>query len=409
MSSISMSQCLTVYTLASRHHVASGHAPHLEASNLRLSGAPPGPRTYRHPQLRSDIKGVARRCMYSRPSCILFYMPDPSSGPHRRLDRIHFPSSLSSPISENDSVAPSAMSAGVDAAAGSGLPIEVHRLPTYIDRVANALQLSIQYRAELHAFKELVLDLPPGFWRVSIYQQASIYRSIQLSEELREDVASVKSDVKVVSSQLSRQFVLSVEQRDEILSLCKALVIDSVRYDYNFADEALAKMKNAEAFPLFAEVFRSKSNTKTVQQAVRRHASYARNAYRMHLRDSVFGAKKRCSLTACARQVSRKFGNGDEPAVELILRIAILRHFIRRHPELVAREADPWDPDQEGSESADGASASSDDSTGSGRARKRKKTTSTVHFWGAFMEFLEDKNRLWGKDLRSGGWATLIR
>ncbi|CDO68932.1 hypothetical protein BN946_scf185000.g75 [Trametes cinnabarina] len=297
------------------------------------------------------------------------------------------------------------MSTGVGMEGGP-VPIERQQLPIYIDKVANALRLNVQYRAELHAFKELVLDLPPYLWRTTIYQQASIYRSLQLNEEGQESVAGIKADIKVVSSQFSKQFVLSVEQREDIITLCKDMVIDGTRVEYDYADEALAKLRNQEAFPRLVEPFKSKANTKTILQLVRNQASYTRNAYRRMLRDSVFGTQTRSSLTTCARQATHKFSNSEEPSVDLILWVAILRDFIRRNPELVNRGENAPDaaPPRPQGGNADSQSTLESQSSGA-HGRKRKNHRATVHFWGVFTEFLQEKNQLWGIDKRSSGWV----
>ncbi|KAL1937004.1 hypothetical protein VTO73DRAFT_2038 [Trametes versicolor] len=294
------------------------------------------------------------------------------------------------------------MSTGVGEEPGGPLAFNARDLPIFTDGVARATQLSPVYRTELHAFTDkLVMDLPPSFWRVIIYQQATIFKSLQSCSELRDDIIGIKDDIKVVSTQFSKNFVLTVEQRDDILALCKALVVEGTRTDYNFADSALAMLRNDKEFPRFVEVFKSKANTKVTLQCVRRQGSYGRNSYRQHLRDSVYDPRKKSGLTACAQLVSRKFLDGDKPSVEMTLRIAVLREFIRRNPELVAREEDPWDADPEQQD----ATADSPSTEGS---RKRKRSRHTVHFWGAFTDFIQEKNLEWGTDIRSDGWQSHI-
>ncbi|KAI0375817.1 hypothetical protein BV20DRAFT_18360 [Pilatotrama ljubarskyi] len=291
------------------------------------------------------------------------------------------------------------LSSGVDGPENHG-SYPSSRLPIFIDKVANALDLSPRYRGELHAFKELALELSPGLQRAIIYQQGSIYKTLQNAEDLRADITTMKQELKDIGEQLSKRFVVSEDQHDDILALAKAMVIEPGRDDFNFADEQVQRLKDAAQFPRFKDIFKSKANTKTVTQVVRRQASYARNAYRQFLRNSVFDGRKKCGLTACARQASRKFNNGEDVTPEMVLQIAILRRFIRDNRELVASDAvsDPWDSDDE-TQDGDG------DGTGT---RKRKRARSAVHFWGAVTDFFKAKNDIWGKGLRTNGWATFI-
>ncbi|KAH9899609.1 hypothetical protein C8Q73DRAFT_833442 [Cubamyces lactineus] len=276
-----------------------------------------------------------------------------------------------------------------------------NRLSLFVDKVANIMKLNAAFRAELHAFRTLVCDLPESFWRVCVYQQASVYRVMQLSEDFSADLTSLKGEVKELGNYVSKRFIVSQEQNDDILALCKVMVFEAGRHDYNFADDAVKLFKDPDQYPRFKDVFKSNTNTKTVKQLIRRQASYVRNAYRQFLRDSLFDAKKKCGLSECARQAARKFKNGVDTNAEEVLHVAILRRFVRENRQLVLEteeediEAeDPW-------KSTSGSLQ--EPSTG---RRKRKRARTTMHFWGAANDWLRGLVKALGSDLRNAGWQA---
>ncbi|KAI0366444.1 hypothetical protein BV20DRAFT_1055590 [Pilatotrama ljubarskyi] len=189
-------------------------------------------------------------------------MPASLNRPQHSVDNNRLPPvSGDQPEASGGGSSPSTLlSSGVDGSDGRGL-YPVSRLPVFIDKVANALYLTLKYRGELHAFKEalkLALEMPPGFQRALLYQQASIYKTLQNMESLHADITNLKNEIKDIALQMTRQFILSEDQHDDILALAKAMVIEAGRDEFNFADEEQERLKNVTMFPHFSAVFNSK-------------------------------------------------------------------------------------------------------------------------------------------------------
>ncbi|EIW60462.1 uncharacterized protein TRAVEDRAFT_28025 [Trametes versicolor FP-101664 SS1] len=263
------------------------------------------------------------------------------------------------------------------------------------------MQLSNKFRAELHVFKEFVLDLDPMHWRVIVVQQASVYKSLDQQEEILKAIAEVKEDGKQVQSQIAKRFAVDKDMNDDILTLCKQLVVEGLRDEYDIADEALEMLKDRAAYPRFAQVWNSASKIKLVVSAVRTQGSYVRREYRGLLVNTTTNPLKKCGLTACVREYVRKFSRTAKITHELVIWVAILRQFIRDNRDLVSLPDDADGPvvDAEEQPQANG--------------RKRKRTAGgrpARSFWGEFKEWVKEKKSEdeWTDNFCSVGWIAHI-
>ncbi|EIW53652.1 uncharacterized protein TRAVEDRAFT_52770 [Trametes versicolor FP-101664 SS1] len=278
-------------------------------------------------------------------------------------------------------------------------PPVLDQISLSIDKVANDMQLGPHYRAMLHRFKQAVFQLPPQHRDAFLIQQAVALRSIQLLEDQRRDIQDIIAFSATIRTHLADRRTLSADQQAEITALCKKMVFEADRTDYDFADEALERLRRLPRPNMFVEVFESVAWTQTLTTSIRRQSSYARNSLRKDLRDSEFDGKKKAGLTSCARKGLRKYAprDGQDLSPELIFHLAILRRFVREHRDLLNRD-----------ESVDDTEDTSAAITGPKRKRVRFSEDSET-FWGAVSAFFSEKNAEWGRSIKPGSqWANYI-
>ncbi|KAI8983314.1 hypothetical protein BD414DRAFT_578903, partial [Trametes punicea] len=252
--------------------------------------------------------------------------------------------SASVPMSDFDGLATVPMSSsGVAANTSLNEQEQARRLHVLIDKVAIALDLSSRYRAELHKFQDIVQDLDPAFWRVTIIQQATMFKSLDYQETILNAISETKDEIQQTSKQLTKkQFELEKDQSNEILALCRQLIFDPARERFDFAEEAFEMLKDAAKYPVLAEYIRNKTKSKVILSVVRGHATTVRKEYRASLVMSVLHPHKRCGLTQCVQENAKRCGI-DTITPDMVLRIAIMRQYIREHRDIVAVTEDEPD------------------------------------------------------------------
>ncbi|RDX50750.1 hypothetical protein OH76DRAFT_1482146 [Lentinus brumalis] len=264
------------------------------------------------------------------------------------------------------------------------------KLGTFVDHTANTARLDVKHRGFLHDFKELVLDMPPTHWRAMIHMQATALRTSQVLDTLTGEVEQVKTDIDEVALQSSKNFTLNWERMAVIRNLCKKLVFEPTRTDFeNLAEHARDKLKDPMQYPDFEPAFKSEQGKATVMGYCRSQANYVRNLYRKTLKLKLFDPKGRCGLTACVRSLISKLDPTLEPSARLVLRVAIFRRFCMENPGALDCEDPPVGQQQ---------------STTSG---KRKRDNSGP-FWEQVEDFLKEKVRELGEDITSEDWKTYI-
>ncbi|RDX40511.1 hypothetical protein OH76DRAFT_1423650 [Lentinus brumalis] len=155
------------------------------------------------------------------------------------------------------------------------------KLGTFVDHTANTARLDVKHRGFLHDFKELVLDMPPTHWRAMIHMQATALRTSQVLDTLTGEVEQVKTDIDEVALQASKNFMLNWERMAVIRTLCKKLVFEPTRTDFeNLAEHARDKLQDHTQYPDFELAFKSEQGKAAVMGYCRSQANYVRNLYR---------------------------------------------------------------------------------------------------------------------------------
>ncbi|THG98584.1 hypothetical protein EW026_g3619 [Hermanssonia centrifuga] len=248
--------------------------------------------------------------------------------------------------------------------------------------------------------------MPPAHWRVAIYHQGHVYETRQILEELRIEQATLKAQIEDMKGNMSKHLVLTQEQKDEVTAVCKCMVFEPTRSNYDISAEVVATLRSNKDNNGLKGIFKSPAHVKILTSYVRRQSSYARNHYRKHLKESIADGKKKCGISKCVREAGKKLlegvGKGDVTAAHA-LRIAILRHFIRNHPHLMDY-ADEDEPDE--NEVTSGPESSMN--TMKKRKRAGGRAPDGQDFWGLVTKFIEGKNNAWGVNLKSEGWSSYI-
>ncbi|KAI0349854.1 hypothetical protein OH77DRAFT_1514689 [Trametes cingulata] len=284
-------------------------------------------------------------------------------------------------------------------------------LQVLIDKVADALLLNDKYRVELHRFKthlNYLTDLDSSFWRPTLIQQATLYKSLELQESILEAVSNTKAEVKEVRTEVGQHFMVDKETNQEIIAICKVLILESLREDYDFADEVLfpsspliskyqEKLKDTATYPRFATVWNSMLKSKIVGQVVCERATYACKLLRKTLVENLFGPRT-CGLTICVRSTTKSFGWSGPIPPETVLHIAVLCQFMRDNRELLRLTKN---------DSMSRTTAGEDGQPG--QKRKRAVGRSDTSFWVEFEDWLKEKNETWGRDIRGRDWNAHIK
>ncbi|RDX41240.1 hypothetical protein OH76DRAFT_1561677 [Lentinus brumalis] len=273
----------------------------------------------------------------------------------------------------------------------------IAKLGMFVDHTANTARLDIKHRGFLHEFKEYVMDMPPTHWRALIHLQATALRTAQAVEKLTGEVEQVKTDIDEVAVQSSKTFLMTPDRNTTIRKLCKRLIIEPSRVDYeNIADNARDVLK--ETYPDFEPAFKAERSKAYVMAACRSSANYVRNSYRKALKDSLFNPQGRCGLTKFAKILISKFDPDRKPTSDFIIHLAILRRFCLENPAALDCEDLPeWIPPDYL------ASLHPIDAPKTGKRKRESRP-----FWELAQEYIENKIKENGEDLNSEKWHNYL-
>ncbi|TFK46352.1 hypothetical protein OE88DRAFT_1739457 [Heliocybe sulcata] len=320
------------------------------------------------------------------------------------------PSSVASALHDdhNDILSPSSMPASLPAEGHMPLhrrdsfdiPLFQDDMTPYVDRIAVALVLNDVYHGRLHEFGQLAAQLPNTIAaRVAIYQQASQFQTQQLILENRTETKTMTKVLEEVQELLSSKSELTNKQKEEIKALARKLLIEPERTNFDIVQEMMNDLKKNKATNGFEAVFESPIRAKALKTHVGCEASYMRNQYRGHIRDYVFSGKdgktKPCGITKATNRILAKFlpvaADRKDHLGQHMVRTLILRRFAREHKSLLKIE-----------EMQDG-----EGSIHRGKGKKGR-VADGEDFWSQATLFLDEKDEVWGRDLKSGGWSMYI-
>ncbi|CDO69717.1 hypothetical protein BN946_scf184687.g2 [Trametes cinnabarina] len=273
----------------------------------------------------------------------------------------------------------------------------IAKLGMFIDHTANTARLDVKHRGFLHEFKEYVMDMPPTHWRAIIHLQATALRTAQAVEKLTGEVEQVKTDIDDVATQSSKTFLMTPDHNATIRKLCKRLIIEPSRVDYeNLADNARDVLK--ETYPEFEPAFQAERSKSHVMAACRSSANYVRNSYRKALKESLFNPQGRCGLTKFVKSLISKFDPERKVTPDFVLRVAVLRRFCLENPAALDCDDLPaWVPPEH---------MASLHPVEAPKTGKRKREGGP--FWEQAQEYIEHKIRENGEDLNSEKWRSYL-
>ncbi|TFK46158.1 hypothetical protein OE88DRAFT_1739630 [Heliocybe sulcata] len=279
------------------------------------------------------------------------------------------------------------------------LPLPSTDLRRYVNRISTGMALNEIYLGRLHEFAEVASELSdPVAAKVAIYQQATQFQTQQLILRDESDTKALQKVLEEVQEILGSKLELTSNQKDEARAVAHRLLIQPDRTDFDIIEELMKELRVNKAKHGFESVFASSTRALACKSELGREASYVRNQLRSSIRDSVVGNKegktKACGLTKATERIVKKFvpvNETSQPLPAHMVRMAILRRFVRDHPGSVNVKAVP------GTE-------------GSFEYVKTKKGRSSDgdDFWSMVTAFLLEKDAEWGTDLKSAAWSRYI-
>ncbi|KAJ6620162.1 GMC oxidoreductase-domain-containing protein [Mycena sp. CBHHK59/15] len=262
--------------------------------------------------------------------------------------------------------------------------------------VGNQLRLSPEHRSAIHHFLTFFKSLPPDVLLAMAYQQATMLQSLELIQATRADYDSMKEVMAEVKQALAQNVDLTKEQTLEVNAVCKFVVWDPVRTDFDNDDIRKAAMKHLEKYQAtnglksFLDA-NGQARTKALSQAVGRGASYAKSTYRALLSESLDQKTGTC-LTATVSNAMRKLmGSTENTSPRHAIQVVILRQFGRENAILLVKKKSKKRAHEDSAQTATPHIPDSD---------------SDAKWWSAVTEFFDKKAKQWGTDRKSPGWTS---
>ncbi|KAI0718617.1 hypothetical protein C8T65DRAFT_737259 [Cerioporus squamosus] len=273
----------------------------------------------------------------------------------------------------------------------------IAKLGMFVDHTANTARLDIKHRGFLHEFKEYVMDMSPTHWHAMIHLQATALQTAQAVEKLTGEVEQVKADIDDVAAQSSKMFLMTPNRNATIRKLCKQLILEPSRADYeNLAENAQDVLK--ESYPEFEPVFQAERSKAYVMSACRSSANYVRNSYRKALKESLFNPQARCGLTKFVKTLISKFDPERKVTPDFVIHVAVLRRFCLENPAALDCDNLPaWVPPDH---------LASLHPVEAAKMGKRKHEGGP--FWEQAQEYIEHKIRENGEDLNAEKWRIYL-
>ncbi|KAJ7913832.1 hypothetical protein B0H13DRAFT_1873574 [Mycena leptocephala] len=268
----------------------------------------------------------------------------------------------------------------------------------FLDSISNSLGLDPEGRSDLHQFSQIFSSLPQDHRLALAFQQGTILQTQKLIRAATADYAGIKEALKDVKEALAQNTGLTKDQMTEINAVCKLIVWDPLRTDYDNddlgkeANKRLEKNQKTNGMKTICDATAGQARKRALRQAIGRGASYAKSSFRKLLWDSINPESATC-LTLTVTNASRKLtGSTENVKSQHAVNMLILRQFGRDNQHLLADKKSNKRP-------RDDSTRPNHEDSDSDRDTK---------FWEAVTKFHDTNAKEWGTDRKSPGWTGYI-
>ncbi|KAG6875983.1 hypothetical protein C0992_001574, partial [Termitomyces sp. T32_za158] len=254
--------------------------------------------------------------------------------------------------------------------------------------------------------------------RLELFKFATKFRTHQALQQSQTDYATIKTIMERVENALDHSISFTESQKNTIRMVTRLKIWEHDRTNYSnpiiiaVVRAYLKKHSETNGFKdYFNDDEQTQSRTKAFKSTLGREASYIKAQLR-NIKEGVTG--RGINFTTNFIDATHKFLRAsDVPDVQHGIHFLIMRAFAWANPKLVDEFA-------ESSSSISEVDIEMEDWAPASNAKKRKtsdKSTSRMptgsaakgtDFFSELTQFFKEKERLWGTNVRMGGWVDYV-